>query len=158
MLTHKVQPAPRIVERPPERMAVLETVGDPALVGSRAAGALYGAVAQLGLRSGALRAQWPNAPTVPREEWVVRWALPVPDHTPELGGGIQLETWYGRPYAEALHEGDSGKAMLATIKRLQTFVKDCGYEIEGPAEEEYITVPGEDPQRTIVRYPIHQKH
>jgi hypothetical protein len=158
MLKHEVQAAPRIVERPPERMAVLETVGDPTVVGSRAAGALYGAVAQLGLRSGALRARWPNASTAPRDKWVARWALPVPDHTPELGGGIALETWYGHPVAEVLHEGEYGNAEVATIKRLHAFIADCGYEVAGPAEEEYVTLPGEEPQRTIIRYEIHQAH
>jgi hypothetical protein len=158
MLTHKVQAAPRIVERPPERMAVLETAGDPSIVGSRAAGALYGAVAQLGLRSGALRARWPNASDAPRDKWVAQWALPVPDHTPELGGGIVLETWYGHPVAEVVHDGPFGDGEIKTVKRLHAFIEDCGYEIAGPAEEEYLSIPGEEPQRTIVRYAIRQKH
>ena len=158
MIEERVIAAPRVVDRPPERMAVLETVGDPAVVGARAVGALYGAIAQLGLRSGALRARWPNACSVPKDEWTARWALPVPDQTPELGSGIELETWYGRPVAEILHVGPFGAAMVETVKRLHRFVADSGYEIVSPAEEEYLTQPGEEPQRTVVRYEIHQAH
>jgi hypothetical protein len=158
MLNQRIQAAPRIVDRPLERMAVLESYGDPLVVGSRAAGALYGAIAQLGLRSGTLRARWPNAATAPREEWVARWALPVPDHTPELGGGIVLETWYGHPAAEVLREGPWGDGEVEAVKRLHAFIADCGYEIAGPPEEEYLTPPGEEPARTIVRFEIKQKH
>ena len=42
MLKQHVLAAPKIVDRPPTRMAVIETVGDPDKVGSPAAGALYG--------------------------------------------------------------------------------------------------------------------
>ena len=158
MLTKHTIAAPRIVDRPRERMAVVETVGDPDVVGSRAVGSLYGAITQLGLKSGSLRARWPNASESPREEWVARWALPVPDHTPELGCGITLETWYGHLVAEILYEGPFGEAQVQEIKRLHRFIFDCGYEIAGDAEEEYLTRPGEEPQRTIVRYEIRQAH
>jgi hypothetical protein len=158
MLVQHTIAAPRIVDRPPERMAVVETVGDPDEVSARAVGSLYGAIAQLGLKSGPLRARWPNASDHPREEWVARWALPVPDHTPELGPGIRLETWYGQPVGEIVHEGAFGDAEVQEIKRLRRFVDDCGYEIAGDAEEEYVTRPGEEPQRTIIRYEIRQSH
>lgn len=162
MLEQHVLAAPRIVDRPPQRMAVLETVGDPDEVGARAVGALYGAlygaIAQLDLKSGALRARWPNASDHPKSEWIARWALPVPDHTPELGGGIVLETWYGRPTAEIVHEGPFGDDEVAVVKRLHRFIDDCGYEIAGPAEEEYLTQPGDEPQRTAIRFEIRQLH
>jgi hypothetical protein len=158
MLKQHVLAAPRIVDRPPQRMAVLETVGDPDVMGGRAVGALYGAIAQLGLKSGPLRARWPNATDHPKSEWVARWALPVPDHTPELGGGIVLETWYGRPTAEIIHEGAFGDEEVKTVKRLHRFIKDCGYEIAGPAEEEYLTQPGDEPQRMAIRFEIRQLH
>jgi effector-binding domain-containing protein len=158
MLTQHTITAPRIVDRPPERMAVVETVGDPDEVATRAVGSLYGAIAQLGLKSGPLRARWPNASDHPKEEWVARWALPVPAHTPELGGGISLETWYGHPVAEILHKGPFGEAEVQEVKRLQRFIFDCGYEVAGDAEEEYLTRPDEEPQRTIVRYEIRQTH
>ncbi len=158
MLEQHVLTAPRIVDRPPQRMAVLETVGDPDTVGARAIGALYGAIAQLGLKSGTLRARWPNAADGPKGEWVARWALPVPDHSPELGGGIALETWYGRPTAEIVHEGPFGDHGLETVKRLHRFIEDCGYEIASPAEEEYLTQPGDEPKRTIIRFEIRQLH
>lgn len=158
MLTQHVIAAPRIVDRPRERMAVVETVGDPDKVGARAVGSLYGAITQLGLESGPLRARWPNASDHPKEEWIARWALPVPDHTPELGDGIRLETWYGHPVAEIVHQGPFGEEEVREVKRLQRFITDCGYEIAGDAEEEYLTRPGEEPERTIVRYEIRQLH
>ncbi len=158
MLEQHVLAAPRIVDRPRQRMAVLETVGDPDEVGARAVGALYGAIAQLGLKSGALRARWPNAADEPKDNWIARWALPVPDHTPELGGGIALETWDGRPAAEIVHEGPFGDQEVEAVRRLHRFIKDCGYEIAGPAEEEYLTRPGDEPQRTAIRFEIRQLH
>lgn len=156
MLKQHVMAAPRIVDRPPQRMAVIETVGDPDDVAARAVGALYGAIAQLGLKSGPLCARWPNASKAPKGEWVARWALPVPDHTPELGSGIVLETWYGGLTAEAVHEGPFGDEEIATVKRLHNFIHDCGYEIVGPPEEEYLTQPGDDSQRRAIRFEIRQ--
>jgi hypothetical protein len=156
MIVQHTMRAPRIVDRPRERMAVVETVGDPDQVGPRAVGSLYGAIAQLGLRSGPLRARWPNASDHPKEEWVARWALPVPDHTPDLGDGIKLETWYGHLVAEVVHEGPFNDAEVQEIRRLHRFIGDCGYEIAGDAEEEYLTQPGGEPQRTVVRYEIRQ--
>lgn len=156
MLKQHVPAAPRIVERPPQRMAVVETVGDPDEVGARAVGALYGAIAQLGLKSGPLCARWANASTAPRSRWIARWALPVPDHTPELGNGIVLETWYGRPTAEIVHVGSFGDDEIATVKRLHRFIRDCGYQIDGPPEEEYLTQPGVEPKRTAIRFQIRQ--
>ena len=156
MLKQHVPAAPRIVERPPQRMAVVETVGDPDEVGARAVGALYGAIAQLGLKSGPLCARWPNASTATRSQWIARWALPVPDHTPELGNGIVLETWYGRPTAEIVHVGSFGDDEIATVKRLHRFIRDCGYQIDGPPEEEYLTQPGVEPKRTAIRFQIRQ--
>lgn len=156
MLKQHVTSAPRIVDRPPQRMAVIETVGDPDEVAARAVGSLYGAIAQLGLKSGPLCARWPNASTAPRSEWVARWALPVPDHTPDLGSGILLETWYGGLTAEVVHEGPFGDEEIAAVKRLHRFILDCGYEIDGPPEEEYLRQPGDEPQRTAIRFEIRQ--
>ena len=157
MLKQHVLVAPRIVDRPQTRMAVIETVGDPVKVSSPAVEALYGALTRLGLESGHLCARWPNASDRPREEWIARWALPVSEHTPELGPGIRLETWYGNLVAEIVHDGPFDEAGVQDIKRLQRFIFDCGYEIAGDAEEEYVTRPSEELQRTIVRYEIHQK-
>jgi hypothetical protein len=157
MIEQNLIAAPRVIDLPPERMAVYETVGDPAVVGRHAAAALYGAVARLGLRSGALRARWPNAHLAPKDEWIGLWALPVPDHTPDLGGAVVLQTWYGHPVAQLLHVGPFSTER-ETIERLHEFVADCGYEIAGPHEEEYLSAPGEEPQRTIIRYEIHQAH
>lgn len=146
--------APRIVDRAPVRMAVIETVGDPGEIAANALGALYGAVAQMGLTAGPLRARWPNAVDSPKEQWIARWALPVPDGTTEVGTGITLETWYGQTTAEVVHEGPFDDAEIETVRRLHRFIRDCGYEIAGPAEEEYLTPPGHEPQRTAIRFEV----
>jgi len=156
MLVQHTIAAPRIVDRPRERMAVVETVGTPDEVGSRAVGSLYGAIAQLDLASGSLRARWPNASDHPREEWVARWALPVPDDTAGLGDGIELETWYGSLVAETVCNGDFGEDQVQAVKRLHRFITDCGYELAGPAEEEYVTRPADGRERTIIRYEIRE--
>jgi hypothetical protein len=146
--------APRLVERPPLRMAVIDTVGDPDIVGGPAVGSLYGAVMASGVTSGALRARWPNAHDHENSEWLAHWALPVPDDTPEPGGAIRLETWYGCLVAEILNEGPLGDDEVRTVRELHRFIADCGYEIAGPAEEEYVSRPGEEPRRTILRYEV----
>ena len=158
MLKQQVTAAPRIVDRPTQRMAVIETVGDPDTVGAPAVAALYDAVARLGLEEAPLCARWPNAATAPREEWIARWALPVPDHTPELSADIVLETWYGGPTAEIVHRGPFGDDEVATVKRLHRFIFDCGYAIDGPPEEEYLTQPGDETRRTAIRFEIRQLH
>jgi hypothetical protein len=158
MLQQQVSAAPRIVERPSQRMAVVETVGDPDVMGGRAVGELYDGLARSGLKPGLLCARWPNAATAPRAEWIARWAIPVPDHTPELDGDIVLETWYGGLTAEIVHKGPFGEDEIATVRRLHRFIFDCGYEIDGPPEEEYLTQPGDDPRRTVIRYEIRQHH
>jgi hypothetical protein len=154
MLTTTVIKAPRIVERPRQRMAVIDTVGDPTVVGEPALGSLFGAIAAFGLVSDGLRARWPNAHDHEREEWVAHWALPVPDDVPELGEAIRLETWYGGLVAEILHEGPFDEQEVHAVRRLHRFIADCGYEIVGPAEEEYVTRPGDESKRTIIRYEV----
>src|SRR5262245_12558990 len=154
IIVQQTTAAPRIVDRPQERMAVVETVGDPDVVGARAVGSLYGAIAQLALRSGCLRARWPNAFDRPRDEWIVRWALPVPGETPDLGHGIAIETWYGVTVAEVEHEGSSRAQQAKAMNRLQRFIREHGHEPVGPVEEEYLTQPGQKPRRTVIRYEI----
>jgi effector-binding domain-containing protein len=62
----------------------------------------------------------------------------------------------GNLVAEIVHDGPFDEAGVQDIKRLQRFIFDCGYEIAGDPEEEYLTRPSEEPQRTIVRYEIRQ--
>jgi hypothetical protein len=147
--------APRIVDQPKQRMAVVETVGDPALVGEPALDSLYGAIAACGSTPGSLRARWPNARDHERTEWRALWALPVSEDASEPGGPVRLETWYGGLVAEILHEGPFDEDGVQAVKRLRRFIVDCGYEIAGPAEEEYVTAPGDASTRTIIRYEVH---
>ena len=154
MLTTTTTRTPRIVELPRQRMAVIDTVGDPDVVGGPAVGSLYGAIAAFGLASGSLRARWPNAHDHEKSEWLAHWALPVPDDAPELGPGIRLETWYGALAGEILHEGPFGLQEVQAVRRLHRFIADCGYDIAGPAEEEYVTSSSEEQKRTIIRYEV----
>jgi hypothetical protein len=158
MLTQLAVSAPRIVERKRERMAVVQSVGDPAVDGSAAVALLYDAIAGLGLDPGTLRARWPNASDHEKDEWIAHWAMPVPDGTPELGGSIRLEDWYGQLVAEILHVGPFNEQEVEAVRRLQRFIGDCGYEIAGPAEEEYVRPQGAEPQRTIIRYEIRESY
>jgi hypothetical protein len=154
MLAQQTSPAPCVVDRRQERMAVVETVGDSDVVRARAVGSLYGAIAQLGLRSGCLRARRPTASDRPRDESIVRWALPVPDDAPDLGHGIAVETWYGGRVAEIELEGSSDAQRANALKRLHRVIRDCGYEPAGPLEEEYLTQAAQEPQRTVLRYEV----
>ena len=79
----------------------------------------------------------------------------MPDHTPDLGHGIVLETWYGRLTAEIVHEGAFGDAEIVTVKRAAPYPR-LRYEIDGPPEEEYLTQPGDEPRRTSIRFEIRQ--
>jgi len=37
------------------------------------------------------------------------------------------------------------------------YITDNGYEIAGVYEEVYLTLPGADPQKTLIRYPVRMK-
>lgn len=159
---------PRIIEMPSERMAVVETVGDPNLVGKDAIPALYGAVYGLKFmekRAGRdfkvrpLRARWMNweagRPTgTPHGIW----GLPVPPITramPQKPGNLSvgLQTWVYGTVAEILHLGPYA-AEAPTIARLLSFIHEQGYEVQGPHEEEYLSRPDARLPRTLIRYRV----
>jgi hypothetical protein len=148
-------------------MAVVRTVGDPNVVGRREVAALYGAVYPLKFalkKQGVdfavepLRARWPNAQTTAKEGWEGIWGLPIPEATRELTQRdsevpVRIETWEYGPVAEALHVGPFATEG-PTIAALRAFIADQGYEIAGPHEEEYLTLPTAKTPKTLIRYPI----
>lgn len=159
--------APHLVDLPARTMAVVTTHGDPNVVGAQVFPALYGAVYPLKFalkKAGrvfqveALRARWPDAHMVPKDQWTGHWALPIPDDTTTLtqkvpGVEVRIERWDYGLMAEILHIGPFSTEG-PTIQRLHDFITEQGYEIAGTHEEEYLTTMTAKVQKTLIRYPI----
>jgi len=161
---------PRIVTLPAQRVLVVEAKGDPTVVGSEAFGLLFKTYFKLkgvpkGPKQPAPRARWPLSLDTRREQWIGRYAMPVPDGVESLPeqaaspSGLQAEvkTWEYGQVAEILHVGPYS-AEEPTIRKLLQFIKDSGYATTGEHEEEYLKGPGMfsagDPEKylTIIRY------
>jgi hypothetical protein len=163
---------PRVTTLAAQNMLVVEAAGEPNAVGSEAFGLLFKTYFKLkgvpkGPKQPAPRARWPLAPAAPKEQWIGRYAMPVPasiETLPEMeatASGLkpQLQTWAYGQVAEILHVGrydDEGP----TIRRLLEFIKASGYSVAGEHEEEYLKGPGMfgpgNPEKylTIIRYPV----
>ncbi|MEI7834215.1 MAG: GyrI-like domain-containing protein, partial [bacterium] len=145
---------PVIIELPARLMATVTSVGDPNVVGGSVMPALYGAVYPLKFalkkqgiefKVETLRARWPDAHLLPKDQWTAHWAIPVPEGTMELlqkvpGVTVALQTWQYGTVAQILHLGPYTEEG-PTVIRLHQFITDSGYEIAGPHEEEYVTRP-----------------
>jgi len=161
---------PQIIEMPAQNMAVVYSKGDPNEVGAQVMPALYGSVYKLkfdlkkrgiDFKVGVLRARWPDAHILPKDEWTGIWGLPIPDDVtvlPQKVSGIEVkrEVWQYGTVAQILHIGPFGAEMPA-IQRLHDFIAESGYEIVGVHEEEYLTTPKAKVQKTLIRYPIRKK-
>jgi len=161
---------PKIVPKPTMTMAVVTTVGDPNTICEDAFSALYGSVYGLKMqlkKSGqtdfkvtGLRARWPDAHLVPKEQWTAHWALPIPDGTSEVPQKVpslevRVEKWDYGTVAEILHIGPYTEEG-PSVARLHEFIVSSGYEIAGQHEEEYLTSPKAKVQKTIIRYQVRQ--
>lgn len=159
---------PEIVEMPARKMAVVTSKGDPNTTTSEAMNALFGSVYTLkfdlkkqgkeSFKVCGLRARWPDAHLLPKDEWTAIWALPVPDDTqslPQKSSEIEakLETWEYGKVAQVLHLGPYDQEG-PTIELLHRFIKENGFEIAGIHEEEYLTSPKAKVQKTIIRYQV----
>jgi hypothetical protein len=158
---------PQIIDMPSENMAVVYSKGDPNEVGPQVMPALYGSVYKLkfdlkkkgiDFKVGVLRARWPDAHIVPKNQWSGIWGLPIPDDVtslPQKVSGIEVkrEVWQYGTVAQILHMGPFSTEM-PTIQRLHDFIAEKGYEITGAHEEEYLTTPKAKVQKTIIRCPI----
>jgi hypothetical protein len=164
------QQEPRIVDLPSQKMAVVYTKGDPNEVAAQVMPALYGSVYKLkfelkrkgvDFKVGALRARWPDAHLVPKNQWTGIWGLPIPDDVAELplkvpGIEVKIEKWQYGTVAQILYVGPY--AMEGpTIQKLHDFISGNGYEIAGMHEEEYLTTPKAKVQKTIIRYSVRKK-
>lgn len=168
MTPRKSKTDPRILEMTPQKMAVVRGKGTPDKVFSEVMPALYGSVYTLkfdlkkkGLptfKVSGLRARYPDAHLVPRNEWTHIIGLPIPEDTASLpqkvaDTEVKLETWEYGTVAQILHLGAYDQEN-PTVERLQKFIADSGCEIAGVHEEEYLTTPDAKVPRTIIRYPI----
>ena len=162
---------PQIIEMLSQKMAVVRGKGAPDKVFTELMPALYGSVYTLKFKlkkeekptfkvSG-LRARYPDALTVPKDQWTHIIGLPVPDDTTSLpikvpNVEIKLETWQYGSVAQILHLGPYDQE-TPTIERLHKFIAENGYVIAGMHEEEYLTRPDAKVQKTIIRYQIKKK-
>lgn len=159
---------PQIIELPSQKVAVVCTLGDPNVVFSQYMPALYGSVFTLkfarkkqGLpdfKVTGLRARWPDAHLVPKDQWLGLFALPIPEDVAELPQKdpaieVKVETWEYGTVAQILHIGPYSEEG-PTVERLHRFIAENGWEIAGIHEEEYLTSPEARVQKTLIRYPV----
>lgn len=159
---------PEIAQLPDRKVATIVSKGDPNVVGEAIFKPLYGAVYTLkfdlkkrGLepfKMEALRARWPDAHLVPKDQWTAHWALPIPDDTETLpkkspDDEVEMVTWEYGTVAQVLHIGpysEEGPTVIA----LHKFIEDSGYRMIGEHEEEYVTSPKAKVMKTIIRYRV----
>jgi hypothetical protein len=161
---------PEILEMPDQNMAVVYTHGEPGPQMERVMPALFGSVFGLKftlkkqgreMKVGPLRARWPDAHTVGRDEWTGIWGLPVPEDVTEIASKdrtveLKVERWTYGTVAQILHIGPYSEEQ-PSVNRLHEFIAAEGYELAGPHEEEYLTKPDAREIRTILRYAVRKR-
>ncbi|MEW5900298.1 MAG: GyrI-like domain-containing protein [Acidobacteriota bacterium] len=155
---------PRIATMAGQKMLVVEAKGDPNIVGKEAFSLLFKTYFSLpGVAMAVPRARWPNLATSPKTEWVGLYGLPLPDSVTSLPSGaaqVKIEKWEYGEVAEILHIGPYSEE-TPTVENLHRFIKENGYEIAGPHEEEYLRGPGMAANPvdywTIIRYQVKRK-
>jgi hypothetical protein len=162
---------PKIMEMPPQKMAVVSAKGAPEKVFPVLMPALYGSVYTLkfdlkkkGLptfKVDGLRARYPGVDPSMKEQWDYIIGLPIPEDTivlPQKVADIyvMIETWRYGTVAQILHLGYYSEE-TPSIERLLKFIEDSGYEITGDHEEEYLTKPDAKVVKTIIRYEVKRK-
>ncbi|MBA7481377.1 hypothetical protein ES707_16847 [subsurface metagenome] len=105
-----------------------------------------------------LRARYPDAHLVPKEEWTHIIGLPIPEDTTSLPQKtpdveVKIETWDYGTVAQTLHLGPYSEEG-PTVERLHQFIEENGYQIAGDHEEEYLTTPDAKNPKTIIRYAV----
>ena len=168
MSPRKLKTDPIILEMPSQKMAVVVGKGAPDKVFNQIFPALFGSVYTLkfdlkkrGLETFKVeppRARYPDGLSVPKEEWTIITGIPVPENTTHLPQkdpniNVKLETWEYGTVAQILHLGAYDQE-AETVKRLQEFITESGFEIAGPHEEEYQSRPNAKVIKTIIRYQV----
>lgn len=159
---------PEITELPARKMATVTSKGDPNTTAQEAMSALYGAVYTLKFdlkkkdletfKVEPLRARWPDAHLLPKDQWTAYWALPIPEDTETLpqkspDAQVVLKTWEYGTVAQVLHVGPYSEEG-PTIAALHKFVEENGYKLIGDHEEEYLTKPTSKVVKTIIRHRV----
>ncbi len=163
---------PQVRILPDLKVLEVQAKGEPGVVAGQAFGLLFKTYFQLkgvpkGPRQPAPRARWPVPLETPKGEWVGHYAMPVPasvnslpsQATSESGLRAEITTWTYGDVAEVLHVGPYDREE-PTITKLKEFIQECGYEIVGEHEEEYIKGPGmfskgnSEKYLTIIRYRV----
>ena len=164
---------PMISKLPDRKVISVSSVGDPNIVMEPYMKALYGAAYWAKMKVykpkgvvmplGKLAARWPDAHLKPKDKWTGIWGVAVPDYVtdkdltqkdPKIKATV--EVWKGGEYAEILHLGKYTEEG-PTIEKLHEFVKESGYKLAGPHEEEYLTKPDAKNMKTIIRYLVKKK-
>ncbi|MCU0608701.1 MAG: hypothetical protein MUF22_02905, partial [Chitinispirillaceae bacterium] len=144
---HLVNPAFRTMA--PQRMLVVEAQGAPDKAAKKAFSLLMRTYYKLKLPASVPpRARWPQPESVPEEQWIGRYAMPIPDTiqviklpAPTRGLSLRVTTWEYGEVAEILHIGPYDRE-TPTIDRLKRVIATSGYSIIGEHEEEYLKGPG----------------
>jgi len=158
---------PRVTEYSDQKMLEYKGTGDPNHVAKAAFQALFKGYYSLKgvdkMKGVAPKARWPEVDVNKKGEWVGFYGVPVPESVTELPAGldpnVKLTTWKYGQVAEILHVGPYAEE-TANIEKLQKFIKDSGYKINGAHEEEYVKGPGmfgagnTKKYLTIIRYQV----
>jgi hypothetical protein len=165
---------PAISFMKPQKALVVEARGAPDKIAKQAFGLLFKAYFGLaGVPKGkgmpAPRGRWPISDSVQPDQWIGRYAMPLPDTVKEVrfpempkGLSIKIAMWQYGEVAEILHIGPYEKE-APTVERLRRFIEEKGYVIAGEHEEEYLRGPGlffkvkPSKYMTIIRYPVRKK-
>jgi effector-binding domain-containing protein len=163
---------PKITRRPSITVAVVAGVGNATTEVPRLTPALYKAVygskrlhGKAFKPMGKLRGRYfYDSLDTPDQEKRFKLALPIPDGTTELVQAlpevaeVTVEVWPEEIVAEVIHTG-SYATEAATIEILFEYVRQQGYAIVGPHEEEYLSglQTPEARRRTIIRYAVRKQ-
>jgi len=126
---------PQILEMPSQKMAVVYMKGDPNKVMSQFMPALHGSVYKLKFelkkkgiefKVSGLRARWPNAHLVPKDEWLGICSLPIPEEATSIPQKVpaievKIEQWDYGTVAQILHIGPYSEEQ-PTVERLHKFI------------------------------------
>lgn len=163
---------PQISVKPDMNMLVIESKGDPNQAGAVMKDLFKSFYAlkkhHKNIQPAAPRARWNADFGQSKEQWIGRWALPLPEDVKtltelkEIPAGMKIEVWQYGAVAEILHIGPYSTEP-PTIQKLMDYITAQGYTIVGPHEEEYLKGPGmfgkgnPEKYKTIIRYQVAKK-
>ena len=102
------------------------------------------------------------------KDTICYWAFPISENINTIPNGskdypeFRIETWKRGETAAVLHRG-SYDGVSAAAGKLKRFIKDSGYEVTGPFEQECIVGPGKNgpgnpaDYLTVLRFEVRKK-